>query len=835
MASDKAAPRRHVTPNRPTHLPLCADSACRDLLDVLPAAVVAADRSNAIVYANEAVSRLLGWPPEDLLGRPITVLMPRRLQPAHMAGFNRYFSTHVPRIMGRSIRLVARKRDGTEVEVELQLSPLHEDGERDLVVAILRETPVSGSVVDEARRFMAEASAVLASSLDYATTLSHIAMLSVPRMGDWCSVDMLEDGKIHNLTVAHPDAAKIELAKEMMQRYPPDPACQTGLPHVLRTGLAVLVEDLTDDALEKEARDAEHLEMLRALEMKSYICAPLVARGRVLGAITFVSSERRYTASDLILAEDLARRASIAVDNARLFQEAQAEIAERKEAQKLQSELMRQVQRSRKRADDLLGSVPGVVWESWGRPGDQEQRTDYVSDYAQTVLGYSAQEWTAEPGFWLRIVHPADRERVTNEARALFDSGQGGVQEFRWLRQDGRAVWVEAHWVVVADEFGSPIGLRGVAIDITARKQSEELQSLLAAIVESSTDAIVGKSLDGTIVSWNSGAERMFGYTAEEMIGQPISRLVPADRAADQDAIMGRIRKGDHVRHHEMVRVRKDGVHLDVSVSVSPIKDETGQIIGAASIARDITERKRAEAALLRNQTHIASLNERLQRAMTETHHRVKNNLQIIAAMVDMQVMDSHGDVPVEELQRLGMHIHMLAVVHDLLTQEAKEDAQARFISAGAILGRLLPMLQQMAGETVIESRIQDARISSKQGTSIAIVVNELVSNSVKYGAGHVLVELAIADHEARLEVADDGPGFPPNFDPQRDGGTGLELVRNLTLWDLGGAVRSENRPGGGARTVITMPLPNGADPVYPPLLTDLRPAPTSMVEPSSR
>jgi PAS domain S-box-containing protein len=154
--------------------------------------------------------------------------------------------------------------------------------------------------------------------------------------------------------------------------------------------------------------------------------------------------------------------------------------------------------------------------------------------------------------------------------------------------------------------YPSPEGLAVYFQDITARKRAEEASLRLAAIVESSDDAIISKSLDGIITSWNAAAERIFGYRAEEMIGQPILRLIPEDRHEEEPRILERLRRGERVDHFETIRRTKDGRLLDVSVTISPLRDERGTIIGASKIARDITERKRTEEALRRSEQELA-------------------------------------------------------------------------------------------------------------------------------------------------------------------------------------------------------------------------------------
>jgi PAS domain S-box-containing protein len=179
---------------------------------------------------------------------------------------------------------------------------------------------------EESLRFIAEASEMLASSLDYETTLTNVAQLSVPQLADWCVVHMVEeDGSTQQLAAAHAGQAKLELLREINRRYPTGLDAAHSYALVVQTGEPELIPEITDTQLADVARDEEHLEMLRELGLKSTLCVPLIARGRTLGAITFATAEsgRIYNSSDLALAENLAHRAAIAVDNARLYQEAQ--------------------------------------------------------------------------------------------------------------------------------------------------------------------------------------------------------------------------------------------------------------------------------------------------------------------------------------------------------------------------------------------------------------------------------------------------------------------------------------------------------------------------------
>jgi two-component system, sensor histidine kinase PdtaS len=206
-------------------------------------------------------------------------------------------------------------------------------------------------------------------------------------------------------------------------------------------------------------------------------------------------------------------------------------------------------------------------------------------------------------------------------------------------------------------------------------------------------------------------------------------------------------------------------------------------------------------------QAHIEALNERLQRAMTETHHRVKNNLQVIAAMIDLQVLEGKETLSLDDFKRLGLHVRMLASLHDLLTNHARDDAQVSHVSAKAMIGKLIPLLQATAPEVKIRYSVDDARLPLRQAASLTLLMNEVVSNAIKHGGGEVCVAFAIESNRVQLVVVDDGPGFPPDFDIRKHANTGLDLVENLARWDLQGKTAYGNRTQGGAQVTVTFGL----------------------------
>jgi PAS domain S-box-containing protein len=220
---------------------------------------------------------------------------------------------------------------------------------------------------------------------------------------------------------------------------------------------------------------------------------------------------------------------------------------------------------------------------------------------AEVIFGWTAGEAVGKKLSEV-LIPPQYREAHIRGLRHFLATGQGPVLnrriEITALRRDGTEFPVELS--ILPLKVGASYRFNAFIADITERKRAEETNARLAAIVESSDDAIIGKTLDGIVVSWNRGAERIFGYAAEEVLGRPITLLIPPDRSDEEPKNIERLRRGERIEHFETVRRRKDGEEIAVSLTISPIKDETGKIVGISKIVRDISERQRAKEELER-------------------------------------------------------------------------------------------------------------------------------------------------------------------------------------------------------------------------------------------
>lgn len=309
----------------------------------------------------------------------------------------------------------------------------------------------------------------------------------------------------------------------------------------------------------------------------------------------------------------------------------------------------------------------------------------------------------------------------------------------------------------------------------------------LAAIVESSDDAIISKDLNGIIASWNKGAERLFGYRAEEVVGKPVTILMPPERVTEEPAILARIRSGERMDHYETVRRRKDGTLLDISLTISPVKDGTGRIVGASKIARDITEKKRME--------------QQRDLMVAELSHRVKNTLATVISIARQSF--AHPDAA-QASSSFEARIRALAQTHSRLAESNWSGVPLQ-----TLLSDECAPYQREDGDNVRLSG-PDVFLNARAALSLGLAIHELVTNAAKYGALSIkngVVDLAwsIKPEEQLLCLHWRESGGPPVAPPPRSGFGRLLLQRALAS-DLGGRVKTEFLPAG-LRCTISLPL----------------------------
>jgi len=356
--------------------------------------------------------------------------------------------------------------------------------------------------------------------------------------------------------------------------------------------------------------------------------------------------------------------------------------------------------------------------------------------------------------------------------------------------------------------------------DVTEARRAAAARQYLAAIVESSDDAVIGQTLDGRIASWNRGAERLYGYTAAEAVGQPVAVLVPADHPDEAPALLDRIRRGESVEHFETQRVRKDGSRVDVSLTISPVMDGDGRVIGASKIARDITARKEDD----RRKTEFLSL----------LAHELRNPLAPLRNGIHVLKMAADDPAALERMQGMMERQveHIVRLVDDLLDVSRITLGKLHLRLERVTLAAAVDHALDVCGRAVrdrghkLEVAVSPERVwLTADRTRVAQAVCNLLTNAAKYTepGGRIRVTAGPEGGGAVIRVSDTGIGIPADVLPrvfdmfvQADRavekehgglGVGLGIVKRLVEMH-GGAVEAQSAgPGAGSEFVIRLPV----------------------------
>ena len=305
---------------------LASQAMFASILEIAAEAIITVDEAQRIMHFNQGAEQIFGYAPDEVIGRPLEILLPERFRAAH-PGLVRGFGAGQERArrMGHRREIYGLRKSGQEFPAEASISKLELPTGRTVYSAVLRDV-TDRKRAEQDQRFLADASAVLASSLDYEATLAAVPRLAIPRFGSWCALALIApDDTIGRIVAPHADAALAATLDEMMRRYPLHWDSPWLAVDVLRTGMPTMVSAVTDDWLEAHTEDPEQARLLRQVGASSLLSVPLVARDQVLGAITIgrVAGSPPFDDADLALAGDVAARAALAIDNARLYQTAQ--------------------------------------------------------------------------------------------------------------------------------------------------------------------------------------------------------------------------------------------------------------------------------------------------------------------------------------------------------------------------------------------------------------------------------------------------------------------------------------------------------------------------------
>jgi PAS domain S-box-containing protein len=553
--------------------------------------------------------------------------------------------------------------------------------------------------------------------------------------------------------------------------------------------------------------------------------------------------------------------------------------AYRAEAAKLRSErgqdleeMASRIEEERRRLADIVSSVPGVVWEAHGNPDRRSQRIDYVSEHVTRMLGYTVEEWLATPNFWLTIVHPDDREAAARHAQDHFAAGDFRVNTFRWLTKDGRAIWVESHSMVVKNDDGTPVGMRGVTLDITSRKRAEDSLRFLARVSELVTSSL---DLQATLENAAAAALPILGdlCVIDVVEGAAIRRAVVkhVDPAMDDDARLLQtfgprpdlgsgagavIRTGQPEIMNEIppdVIAQRGNAFRELlgrlksqSYMVVPLIARSGTI-GAVTVGS--RERQRYDqaglelAALFARRVALAIENAQLHTAAVEANrakdaflatvsHELRTPMTATLGWVRMLTLgiadDDTAKLALESIDRSTQA--QARLIEDILDVSSIISGKFRLtvapVDLHGVIANAIETLRPAATakQIAIGVHLDFTPLVEGDANRLQQIVWNLLSNAIKFvpRGGHIEVRLVRVENAACIIVSDDGPGIDPAFLPhvferfrQADASTarahsglGLGLAIVRHLAELHGGSATAESDGLGKGATFTVELP---------------------------
>ena len=410
--------------------------------------------------------------------------------------------------------------------------------------------------------------------------------------------------------------------------------------------------------------------------------------------------------------------------------------------------------------------------------------------------------------FWFS--HDVQLQQWMQEVTRRCREGEVVRQDIQVRMLNDQPMWIDFMLAPLRDQDGQVTHLIPSAMDISQRHASEvalkQSEERYQSVIESSDDAIITKSLDGIITGWNPAATRLLGYSEVEAIGRPVALLFPPERWPEEAGIMKDIKAGKRVPPFETVRLHKDGRRLDVSVTLSPLRDRSGAIVGACKLARDVSEQKRQRSLIEHALEEKTAL-------LHEVHHRVKNNLQIVSSLMNLQSRQVSA-AAAQALSECQGRIRAMALVHQLLY----ESSSVAEVDLSDYIGRLVVLTKgtyEGSGSGIeLSFSGADERVTLDIHRTIpcGLIINELISNAIKHafkatGRGRIDVRMRLdAAGRLQLSVSDNGCGLPPGFAWGGAAGLGTQLIP-MFVDQLGGVLHTESSSAGSRFTVALDPV----------------------------
>jgi len=626
------------------------------------------------------------------------------------------------------------------------------------------------------RQFLTDAIALLASSLDYSTTLTSLAKLAVPQIADWCAIHIKnDDGSVSTVAVAHVDPAKVELARQLERRYPYDPNGAHGVPEVLRSGRSEVVREISDELLVVGIPDPELLTLMRGLGLRSSMCVPLKARGQILGAITLVSaeSEQLFDEDDLSLAEDLASRAALAIDNARLFRQAQQE-----------------AERFRVTFEQAAVGMALV---------GLDDRFLLVNRRLCDLTGYSHEELLARTTH--EISHPEDLPAGLEYSRRIRAGEiERWVREKRYIRKDGSILWATVSLSLARDLSGQPSYFVVAVEDITERKRADEAlretEQQFRLLFASNPHPMYVYDLESLqFLEVNDAAVAQYGYTRDKFLQMRITDIRPLEEVPRLMEELTRV-WGDFSSSGQWRHQRRDGRIIDVEITSHTVT--WGDRRAVLVLAQNITERKRAEEGLRRlsaeleqrvveRTVELESANQELEAFSYSVSHDLRAPLRSMDGFSQV-LLERYADALDERGVRYLNHIRdasqeMGQLIDALLqlSRVTRGEMQREHFDLAALARSIEAQMRKTDTERDVTMAIADELVTTGDTGLLRVLLENLLGNAWKFTrkTAHACIELGRVASACGLDSHGQTPasGYPAPVYFVRDNGAGFDMA----------------------------------------------------------